>query len=128
VQISTRTLDAVVDVIKLRGQMIALQDVFTNPAVVKVNAFSAMLPFRNNMTGSDVQVLHGCRCDVVWLQRDFGLYLVNVFDTGEAARVLNYPSLGLAHLLETFCKVKAQKQFQARTTCCYLLHPFAVVL
>jgi ribonuclease D len=58
------------------------------------------------------QVLHGSRSDVVWLQRDFGLYLVNVFDTGEAARVLNYPSYGLAHLLDTFCKVKAQKQFQ----------------
>ena len=27
-------------------------------------------------------MLHGCDQDVLWLQRDFGLYLVNVFDTG----------------------------------------------
>jgi exosome complex exonuclease RRP6 len=30
-----------------------------------------------------LQVLHGCDHDVVWLQRDFQLYLVNVFDTGQ---------------------------------------------
>jgi hypothetical protein len=60
------------------------------------------------------QVLHGCSSDVIWLQRDFGVYLVNVFDTGEAAKQLHYPSHGLAHLLEVFCKVAAQKQFQVR--------------
>ena len=34
-----------------------------------------------------VKVLHGCANDVVWLQRDFHLYLVNVFDTEKAAQV-----------------------------------------
>ena len=63
-----------------------------------------------------MQVLHGSKFDVLWLQRDFGLYLVNVFDTGEAARVLKYASFGLAHLLDLFCKVKAQKQFQVGFT------------
>ena len=33
-------------------------------------------------------------------QRDFGVYLVNVFDTGQAARVLALPSFGLAYLLQ----------------------------
>ena len=28
--------------------------------------------------------------DVEWLQRDLGLYVVNMFDTGQAARVLNF--------------------------------------
>lgn len=36
----------------------------------------------------DAQVLHGADSDIVWLQRDFGLYIVNMFDTGQAARVL----------------------------------------
>ncbi len=61
------------------------------------------------------QVLHGCGSDILWLQRDFGVYLVNVFDTGEAARVLQYPSFGLAHLLQAFCSVEAQKQYQVLT-------------
>jgi ribonuclease D len=33
------------------------------------------------------QVLHGCANDVLWLQRDFHVYLVNVFDTEKAAAV-----------------------------------------
>jgi exosome complex exonuclease RRP6 len=63
---------------------------------------------------ASLQVLHGCSSDVVWLQRDFGLYLVNVFDSGEAAKFLQYPSFGLAHLLHVFCGVTAQKQYQVR--------------
>ena len=30
-----------------------------------------------------MQVLHGADSDVKWLQRDFGLYIVNMFDTGQ---------------------------------------------
>ena len=32
-----------------------------------------------------------------WLEHDFGLYIVNLFDTGQAARVLEHPSYALAH-------------------------------
>ena len=53
-----------------------------------------------------VKVLHGSNWDVLWLQRDFGIYVVNLFDTGQAARVLNFPGLGYAFLLEKFCGVK----------------------
>lgn len=53
-----------------------------------------------------VKVLHGADSDIVWLQRDFGIYITNMFDTGQAARVLGYPSAGLAYLLSRFCKVK----------------------
>ena len=38
------------------------------------------------------QVLHGADSDIVWLQRDFGIYVVNMFDTGQAARVLGMAS------------------------------------
>ena len=68
-QVSTRFRDFIVDVIKLR-QFVgdALRGVFDNPKKVKV--------------------LHGADMDIQWLQRDFGLYIVNMFDTGQAARVL----------------------------------------
>lgn len=44
-------------------------------------------------------MLHGADRDVEWLQRDFGLYPVNMFDTGQAARVLGMRGFGLAFLL-----------------------------
>jgi exosome complex exonuclease RRP6 len=37
---------------------------------------------------------------------------VNLFDTGQAARALQLPSAGLAHLLEQLCSVRADKRFQ----------------
>ena len=50
--------------------------------------------------------------DIGWLQRDFGIYVVNMFDTGQAARVLNYEKYSLAFLLKKFCDVTANKQYQ----------------
>ena len=83
-QVSTRAEDFIVDTLALRSLLgPALTPVFTDPAVVKV--------------------LHGADSDVVWLQRDFGLYVVNMFDTGQAARVLELPGFGLAHLLAHYC-------------------------
>ena len=91
-QISTREEDFLVDTIVLRDDLHVLQDVFTNPRVVKV--------------------LHGADRDILWLQRDLGLYVVNMFDTGQCARVLAYPSKSLAYLLKSKCGVTAQKQYQ----------------
>lgn len=50
--------------------------------------------------------------DIGWLQRDFGIYIVNMFDTGQATRVLEYPRFSLAFLLKKFCDVMANKQYQ----------------
>lgn len=50
--------------------------------------------------------------DIGWLQRDFGIYVVNMFDTGQAARALNYGKYSLAFLLKKFCDVTANKQYQ----------------
>lgn len=91
-QISTRSTDYLVDCLALRSKLGILNNIFTNPRVIKV--------------------LHGCDYDVVWLQRCLGLYLVNVFDTGRAARRLGFPSFGLAYLLKSYAGVDAQKQFQ----------------
>ena len=53
-------------------------------------------------------MLHGADSDIAWLQRDFGVYVANLFDTGQAARVLGFPSASLAYLLSRFCSVKAR--------------------
>jgi exosome complex exonuclease RRP6 len=45
------------------------------------------------------KVLHGADMDIQWLQRDFNLYIVNMFDTGQASRVLQFKGFGLAYLL-----------------------------
>lgn len=50
--------------------------------------------------------------DVKWLQRDFGLYLVGLFDTHFAAKVLGLPGLGLAYLLKRYVDFFADKQYQ----------------
>ena len=50
--------------------------------------------------------------DIGWLQRDFGIYVVNMFDTGQAARVLNFEKFSLAYLLKKYCDVTANKQYQ----------------
>ena len=40
------------------------------------------------------------------------MYVVNMFDTGQAARTLQEGRFSLAHLLKKYCNVEAQKQFQ----------------
>ena len=57
-----------------------------------------------------VKVLHGADKDIQWLQRDFGLYVANMFDTGQASRALEYPGHGLAYLLQHLCQVKVRQQ------------------
>jgi exosome complex exonuclease RRP6 len=62
-QVSSRTRDFIIDTLKLRTLLgVHLTPIFTNPLVTKV--------------------LHGSDYDIEWLQKDFGLYIVNLFDTG----------------------------------------------
>lgn len=92
IQISTRFTDYIIDTIKLRNSLQLLNEIFTNPKIVKV--------------------FHGADFDVEWLQKDFGVYLVNMFDTGQAARILNFSSFSLAFLLATICGINADKKYQ----------------
>lgn len=91
-QISTRTVDYIVDTLALRDELHVLNAVFTDPRVVKV--------------------LHGSDSDVEWLQRDLSLYLVNVFDTHQAAKRLQLARLSLAFLLQQYCRLDVDKTFQ----------------
>ena len=84
--------DYIVDTIVLRSKMHTCNVWTTNSEILKV--------------------FHGADRDVLWLQRDFGIYIVNMFDTGQASRVLKFPSFALSHLLLKYCDVKAQKQYQ----------------
>ncbi|KAH7393962.1 ribonuclease H-like domain-containing protein [Phaeosphaeria sp. MPI-PUGE-AT-0046c] len=92
-QISTRDKDWIVDTLKpWRRKLECLNEVFADPNILKV--------------------LHGAFMDIIWLQRDLGLYIVGLFDTYHAARSLGYPGGSLAYLLERFVQFKAQKQYQ----------------
>jgi exosome complex exonuclease RRP6 len=91
-QISTRNEDFIVDCLELRRHMHVLNSSFTNPNIVKI--------------------LHGADWDILWLQKDFGLYVVNMFDTGQASRVLDMPNYSLAFLLKHYCGVTADKKYQ----------------
>ncbi|KAK7811116.1 hypothetical protein U0070_016056 [Myodes glareolus] len=88
-QISTRTEDFIIDTLELRSDMYILNESLTDPAIVKV--------------------FHGADSDIEWLQKDFGLYVVNMFDTHQAARLLNLARHSLDHLLRLYCGVESNK-------------------
>jgi exosome complex exonuclease RRP6 len=91
-QISTRSQDFIVDPFCVWEYMHLLNSSFTNPNIIKV--------------------LHGADWDINWLQRDFGIYVVNLLDTGLAAKLLKFQSKGLKYLLQHFCKVETDKKYQ----------------
>ena len=57
-----------------------------------------------------LKVMHGADHDVKWLQRDFEIEVVNLFDTGQAMRVLGYESFSLAHLFSVHLGVEMEKE------------------
>ncbi len=59
-----------------------------------------------------MKVFHGSDSDIIWLQRDFGIYVVGCFDTFHAAKLLRFPILSFAHLLKYYCGISANKKYQ----------------
>ncbi|XP_011100270.1 protein RRP6-like 3 isoform X2 [Sesamum indicum] len=92
IQISTIREDYLVDTIILHDVMGLLRPVFADPGICKV--------------------FHGADNDVLWLQRDFHIYVVNLFDTAKACDILSKPQRSLAYLLETYCSVATNKLLQ----------------
>jgi exosome complex exonuclease RRP6 len=92
-QISTRNRDWIIDTLKpWRRRLQRLNEVFADPKILKV--------------------FHGATSDIIWLQRDLGIYVVGLFDTFHGCRALRYPGASLAFLLLKFCNFEAQKQYQ----------------
>ncbi|KAJ5240130.1 hypothetical protein N7468_004749 [Penicillium chermesinum] len=92
-QISTREKDWVVDTLQpWREELQILNEVFTDPSIVKV--------------------LHGSTMDIIWLQRDLGLYMVGMFDTFHAACALGLQKKSLKFLLKEYVNFEADKKYQ----------------
>lgn len=91
-QISSRNRDWLIDTLALRDELYVLNDVFADPRILKV--------------------FHGARMDIIWLQRDLGLYVVSLFDTYFASKELGLPRHSLAFLLENFANFKTSKKYQ----------------
>ncbi|KAK3127152.1 hypothetical protein QOZ80_7AG0569080 [Eleusine coracana subsp. coracana] len=91
-QISTQKEDYLIDTIALHDTMGILRPVFADPSICKV--------------------FHGADNDVLWLQRDFHIYVVNMFDTAKACEVLSKPQKSLAYLLDLYCGVTTDKTMQ----------------
>ncbi|XP_076643110.1 exosome component Rrp6 [Halictus rubicundus] len=91
-QISAGDTDYIIDTLALRSELHELNEIFTKPTILKV--------------------FHGADLDVQWLQRDLSLYVVNMFDTHQAAKHLNLPYLSLAYLLKHYCNIDPNKHFQ----------------
>ena len=75
--------DYVVDALALHDHLHILRGVFADPGITKV--------------------LHGGDNDILWLQRDFHLYIVNAFDTEKACQVIlpaSAPSLWLCNVYD----------------------------
>lgn len=77
------------------------------------------------INGNALQVAHGTESDVLWLQRDFGVHIVNLFDTyryvtlrpslsfashRSAMRELAYSRLSLEHLVKERCRIDLNKE------------------
>ena len=108
-QISTREKDWIVDTLKpWREDLQILNEVFTDPSIIKVRKNSRLSS--NQLTS--IQVFHGAFMDMIWLQRDLGLYVVSLFDTFHASRCLQYPRNSLAALLKHFVNFNADKKYQ----------------
>ncbi|SCV67433.1 BQ2448_5044 [Microbotryum intermedium] len=94
IQLSTRTQDYVIDALDpvVRDLLEGLNEFTTDPEWIKV--------------------FHGAASDIIWLQRDFGVYIVGLFDTYHATRVLDYPHHSLASLLERYTDFVPDKRYQ----------------
>lgn len=104
IQISTRTKGFVVDVLALRTHIYAvLVRIFHDAEIVKV--------------------FHSAPSDDKWLERDFGLYTVNLFDTCFACNALGFTTNSLSLLLHKYCGVISTNKKIGESAHCLGIQP-----
>jgi len=91
IQFSTPRTDYLVDPLGLED-LAPLQTIFDNPKIELV--------------------FHAAEYDLICLKRDFGITVVNLFDTMQAARILGYERVGLDSILEEKLGIKLDKKYQ----------------
>lgn len=91
IQFSTSQADYLVDPLAL-ADLSPLAPLFLNPDIEKV--------------------FHAAEYDLLCLQRDFGMEVVNLFDTMIAGRILGRNEIGLGAMLEADLGVKLDKRYQ----------------
>lgn len=92
IQISTREQDFIVDPFPVWSHMSILNEPFTNASILKV--------------------FHGAEKDIIWLQRDFGIYVVNMVDTFEFMKALQFPKKSLQALVHRYFDIVLDKKLQ----------------
>lgn len=78
-QITGNETDYIIDPLALFDRLSILNVVFANPKILKI--------------------FHGCDSDLMMLQKDFGVYVVNLIDTYRLAQATNHESCALGSLL-----------------------------
>lgn len=90
IQISTNEKTFIIDTLSNPKEILKLTDIFLDSNITKI--------------------FHGCVNDTQWLQRDFNMLCVNVFDTQLAAKSLKIQKLGLNSLWEKYCEVQMSSE------------------
>ena len=91
IQFSTGREDYLVDPLAL-DDLSSLGSIFSSPIIEKI--------------------FHAAEYDIICLRRDFGFSFENIFDTMLAGRILKYPQIGLAAMLESEFNLTLDKRFQ----------------
>lgn len=94
IQISTTQCDYIIDAIKLHDQLGILNKIFTNKNILKLG--------------------HSTSHDNIWLQRDFNVFVVNLFDTQVAGEIINGFSggMGLNNVANKYLNIELDKKYQ----------------
>ena len=98
IQVSTHSHDFLVDLL----------------AIADSSFVGSVLGERVLASPSIVKVLHGGSSDKVWLQQDFAVTIVNVFDTQDCFQALGGSKLALHHLWRTFCGFHMEADTKAK--------------
>ncbi|KII62761.1 Exosome complex exonuclease RRP6 [Thelohanellus kitauei] len=91
-QISSRSCDYIIDTIELHDHVHVLNKIFSDPNILKIG--------------------HAVDQDIKWLQRDFNVFVVNLFDTMLAAGRLGFSRRSLESLTDQYFKLQMDKRYQ----------------